>query len=86
MTAGFAPCIHSPEPVRRARVQRLTFTARVWWRARAATYSALCGGIGALRGPKHGGANEVAFEMQKRYDNPDEAEADIRRRVEAKRW
>jgi 2-methylcitrate synthase len=47
-------------------------------------YSAIAGAIGALRGPKHGGANEVAFEVQKRYDNPDEAEADIRRRVEAK--
>jgi 2-methylcitrate synthase len=47
-------------------------------------YSAIAGGIGALRGPKHGGANEVAFEVQKRYENPDEAEADIRRRVEAK--
>ena len=47
-------------------------------------YSAITGGIGALRGPKHGGANEVAFEIQKRYDSPDEAEADIRRRVEAK--
>ena len=47
-------------------------------------YSALTGAIGALRGPKHGGANEVSFEIQKRYDTPDEAEADIRRRVEAK--
>jgi 2-methylcitrate synthase len=47
-------------------------------------YSAIAGGIGALRGPKHGGANEVAFETQKRYNTPDEAEADIRRRVEAK--
>ena len=47
-------------------------------------YSAITGAIGALRGPKHGGANEVAFEIQKRYDTPDEAEADIRRRVEAK--
>jgi 2-methylcitrate synthase len=47
-------------------------------------YSAVSGAIGALRGPKHGGANEVAFEIQKRYDNPDEAEADIRRRVDAK--
>jgi 2-methylcitrate synthase len=47
-------------------------------------YSAITGAIGALRGPKHGGANEVAFEIQKRYDNPDEAEEDIRRRVEAK--
>jgi 2-methylcitrate synthase len=41
-------------------------------------YSSITGAIGALRGPKHGGANEVAFEVQKRYDTPDEAEADIR--------
>src|SRR3546814_10606621 len=47
-------------------------------------YAAIAGGIGALRGPKHGGANEVAFEVQKRYESPDEAEADIRRRVENK--
>ncbi len=47
-------------------------------------YSCITGAIGALRGPKHGGANEVAFEVQKRYGNPDEAEADIRKRVEAK--
>jgi 2-methylcitrate synthase len=47
-------------------------------------FSAITGAIGALRGPKHGGANEVAFDIQKRYDNPDEAEADIRRRVENK--
>jgi 2-methylcitrate synthase len=47
-------------------------------------YSCITGGIGALRGPKHGGANEVAFEIQKRYDNADEAEADIRARVEKK--
>ena len=38
-------------------------------------------GIGALRGPKHGGANEVSFEIQSRYETPDEAEADIRRRI-----
>jgi 2-methylcitrate synthase len=44
-------------------------------------YSALTAGIGALRGPKHGGANEVSFEIQNRYASPDEAEADIRRRV-----
>ena len=44
-------------------------------------HSCIAGAIGALRGPKHGGANEVAFEVQKRYENPDEAEADIRRRV-----
>src|SRR3546814_20584611 len=46
-------------------------------------YSAITGAIGALRGPKHGGANEVAFETQKRYSTADEAEADIRRRIEA---
>ena len=44
-------------------------------------FSAITGGIGALRGPKHGGANEVAFDIQKRYGNPDEAEADIVDRV-----
>src|SRR5690606_25840694 len=47
-------------------------------------YSAITGAIGTLRGPKHGGANEVAFEVQKRYESPDEAEEDIRRRVENK--
>ena len=47
-------------------------------------YSAITGAIGALRGPKHGGANEAAFDIQTRYQTPDEAEADIRRRVEAK--
>jgi 2-methylcitrate synthase len=61
-----------------------TFTCRVIAGTGSDMYSAIAGGIGALRGPKHGGANEVAFEVQKRYDNPDEAEADIRRRVEAK--
>jgi len=61
-----------------------TFTARVVAGTGSDLYSAIAGGIGALRGPKHGGANEVAFEVQKRYDTPDEAEADIRRRVEAK--
>ncbi|MET0333131.1 MAG: 2-methylcitrate synthase [Rhizobacter sp.] len=61
-----------------------TFTARVIAGTGSDMHSAIAGAIGALRGPKHGGANEVAFEIQKRYDNPDEAEADIRRRVEAK--
>ena len=61
-----------------------TFTSRVVAGTGSDLYSAICGGIGALRGPKHGGANEVAFEIQKRYDNPDEAEADIRDRVERK--
>ena len=61
-----------------------TFTARSIAGTGSDVYSAITGAIGALRGPKHGGANEVAFEIQKRYADPDEAEADIRRRVEAK--
>ena len=61
-----------------------TFTARVIAGTGSDMYSSIAGAIGALRGPKHGGANEVAFEIQKRYDSPDEAEADIRRRVENK--
>jgi len=61
-----------------------TFTARVIAGTGSDMYSCICGGIGALRGPKHGGANEVAFEIQKRYATPDEAEADVRKRVEAK--
>jgi 2-methylcitrate synthase len=61
-----------------------TFTGRVIAGTGSDLYSAITGAIGALRGPKHGGANEVAFEIQSRYDSPDEAEADIRRRVEAK--
>jgi 2-methylcitrate synthase len=61
-----------------------TFTARVIAGTNSDFYSCITGAIGALRGPKHGGANEVAFEVQKRYENPDEAEADIRARVERK--
>ena len=61
-----------------------TFAARVIAGTGSDMYSAITGAIGALRGPKHGGANEVAFEIQQRYRTPDEAEADIRRRVEAK--
>ena len=61
-----------------------TFTARVIAGTGSDMYSAIAGAIGALRGPKHGGANEVAYEIQKRYATPDDAEADIRRRVEAK--
>jgi 2-methylcitrate synthase len=61
-----------------------TFTGRVIAGTGSDMYSAITGAIGALRGPKHGGANEVAFEIQSRYANPDEAQADIRRRVEAK--
>ena len=58
-----------------------TFTCRVIAGTGSDIHSAITGGIGALRGPKHGGANEVAFEIQKRYDSPDEAEADIVKRV-----
>ncbi|MEH6460247.1 bifunctional 2-methylcitrate synthase/citrate synthase [Chitinimonas sp. JJ19] len=61
-----------------------TFTARVIAGTGSDIYSAITGAIGALRGPKHGGANEVAFEVQKRYESPDAAEADIRARVERK--
>ncbi len=61
-----------------------TFTARSIAGTGADVYSAVTGAIGALRGPKHGGANEVAFEIQQRYEDPDAAEADIRRRVAAK--
>ena len=58
-----------------------TFAARVVAGTGSDMYSAVAGAIGALRGPKHGGANEVALEIQERYENPDEAEADIRSRV-----
>ena len=58
-----------------------TFAARVIAGTGSDIHSAITGAIGALRGPKHGGANEVALEIQKRYENPDEAEADIRTRV-----
>jgi 2-methylcitrate synthase len=61
-----------------------TFTARCIAGTGADMYSAITGAIGALRGPKHGGANEVAFEIQKRYATADEAEGDIRKRVAAK--
>lgn len=61
-----------------------TFAARVIAGTGADIHSAITGAIGALRGPKHGGANEAAFVIQQRYATPDEAEADIRARVEAK--
>ena len=61
-----------------------TFAARVIAGTGSDMYSSITGGIGALRGPKHGGANEVAFEIQSRYDDPDQAEADIVKRVAEK--
>ncbi len=61
-----------------------TFTTRVITGTDADAYSAICGGIGALRGPKHGGANEFAFDIMARYTTPDEAEADILARLARK--
>lgn len=61
-----------------------TFTARVIAGTGSDMYSAITGAIGALRGPKHGGANEVALEIQRRYNNPDEAERDIKHRLSTK--
>ncbi len=61
-----------------------TFTARVIAGTGSDMHSSIAGAIGALRGPKHGGANEAAFEIQSRYDNPDEAEVDIVKRVSEK--
>ena len=61
-----------------------TFTCRVIAGTGSDMYSAITGGIGALRGPKHGGANEVSDEIQKRYRNPEEAEQDIRARMARK--
>ena len=61
-----------------------TFTARVIAGTGSDIYSCVTGAIGALRGPKHGGANEVALEIQQRYSSPDEAERDIRARLERK--
>jgi len=61
-----------------------TFAARVIAGTGSDIYSAITGAIGALRGPKHGGANEFAFDVQNRYGSPNEAEADVRARVEAK--
>jgi len=61
-----------------------TFAARVIAGTGSDLYSCITGAIGALRGPKHGGANEVAFEIQQRYETPEQAENDIRARVERK--
>jgi len=61
-----------------------TFTARVIAGTGSDLYSAITGAIGALKGPKHGGANEVALEIQQRYTSADEAEADIRERMARK--
>jgi 2-methylcitrate synthase len=61
-----------------------TFACRVIAGTGSDMHSAICGGIGALKGPKHGGANEFAFEVLSRYAGPDEAEADIVRRIQGK--
>jgi len=61
-----------------------TFTGRVIAGTGADIYSCVTGSIGALRGPKHGGANEIAYEIQSRYADADAADADVRRRLERK--
>lgn len=61
-----------------------TFTSRVVAGTGSDMYSAITGSIGALRGPKHGGANEVAFDIQSRYADTAAAEADIRERLARK--
>jgi len=61
-----------------------TFTARVIAGTGSDIYAAIAGAIGALKGPKHGGANEVALEIQERYASPDDAERDIQARISAK--
>jgi 2-methylcitrate synthase len=58
-----------------------TFAARVIAGTGSDLHSCITGAIGALRGPKHGGANEAALQIQQRYATPDEAETDIRARV-----
>lgn len=58
-----------------------TFAGRVIAGTASDMYSSITGAIGALRGPKHGGANEVAYEIQQRYHTPNDAEQDIKRRV-----
>ena len=72
------------DPVRGARVQRLDLRGRVVAGTGSDLYSAVTAAIGALRGPKHGGANEVAMEILQRYAGPDEAEADVRARLARK--
>ena len=95
IAAHFLHLLHGEEPGpewRRAMQRSLilyaehefnasTFTARVIAGTGSDLYSAIAGAIGALKGPKHGGANEAALEIQRRYHSPDEAEIDIRRRV-----
>lgn len=61
-----------------------TFTCRVIAGTGSDMYSAICGGIGALRGPKHGGANELAYQVQSRYASAGQAEADVVQRIRNK--
>jgi 2-methylcitrate synthase len=61
-----------------------TFAARVVAGTGSDMYSAITGAVGALKGPKHGGANEVSLEIMGRYETPDAAERDITARVRNK--
>src|SRR6185437_8714195 len=98
IAAHFLHLLHGPEPSAElvAAIQTSlilyaehefnasTFTARVIAGTGSDVYSAIVGAIGALKGPKHGGANEAALEIQRRYGSPEDAEADIRQRVAAR--
>jgi 2-methylcitrate synthase len=72
---------HLADPLRRARIQRLHLRLPRHRGTGSDIHSAITGAIGALRGPKHGGANEVGFEVMNRYETPEEAENDIVTRV-----
>ncbi len=98
IAAHFLHLLHgaspSPEHVRAMQISLVlyaehefnasTFTARVIAGTGSDIFSCITGAIGALRGPKHGGANEVALEIQQRYNSPDVAERDIRSRLDKK--
>ena len=79
--AGCAPCTPRSYSTPSTSFNASTFAARVIAGTGSDIHSAITGAIGALRGPKHGGANEAALEIQSRYATPDEADRDIRQRV-----
>jgi len=61
-----------------------TFAARVTTSTLADYHSAICSGIGTLRGPLHGGANEAAMELLEKFSSPDEAETGLLDRLQRK--
>jgi 2-methylcitrate synthase len=54
-----------------------TFAARIAASTLSDMYSAVTAGIGTLRGPLHGGANEAALDLIFRFATPEEAEKGI---------